>query len=376
MTQSSDEIDCERNTSIETYLVQLGNRRDEQTGAINLPIYMSTTFSHPELGQSTGYDYCRTQNPTREALEIGLAKLENGVAGFATSSGMSAIQLSLSIFASGSHIVASRDLYGGSYRYFKDLEEKGQFSFSYCDTEEQMIQAIQSNTVALYIETPTNPLMNEVSLQQLSKIAHEKNLVLIVDNTFLTPMIQQPLVEGADVVIHSATKYLAGHNDVLAGALVTNKPELAEKYGYQLNTTGAVLPAFESWLVVRGLKTLPIRMRQHEINAKQVVNYLKTQDLVTDIYYAGRGGMVSFKLERSEQVKPFLSALQLITFAESLGGVESLITYPTTQTHADIPEEERIAYGLTDNLLRLSVGIELVEDIINDLNQAFVAIKQ
>lgn len=374
MEKSSEGLDYGCSTTLETYLVQLGNRRDELTGAINLPIHMSTTFAHPELGKSTGYDYCRTQNPTREALELGLAKLEKGVAGFATSSGMSAIQLSLSIFNTGSHIVASRDLYGGSYRYFRDIEEKGQFSFSYCDTEYEIIQAIQSNTVALFIETPTNPLMNEVSLQRLSQVAKDNGLVLIVDNTFLTPMCQQPLVEGADVVIHSATKYLAGHNDVLAGALVTNDLELAEAYAFQLNTTGAVLPAFESWLVVRGLKTLPIRMKQHESNAKQVVAYLQTQRLVKDIFYVGRGGMVSFKLPSSNLVKPFLSSLRLITFAESLGGVESLITYPTTQTHADIPEAERMAYGLTDDLLRLSVGIETVEDIIFDLNQAFNSI--
>lgn len=362
--------------NIDTILAQIGNGQNPNTGSLNTPVYFSTTYQHPTLGASTGYDYTRTSNPTRSVLEDALAQLENGTRGFATSSGMSAIQLALSIFPAGSHFVTSRDLYGGSFRYFDELEQRELYSFTYCHEEADFAAAITEKTVAFFIESPTNPLMREVSIEKLSQLAHAQGLLVIVDNTFLTPLLQRPLELGADIVIHSATKYLGGHNDVLAGAVIVKDQELGERLFFQLNTTGAVLSPFDSWLLIRGLKTLSLRMTRHEENARAINAYLTEESLVTNIYYPNRGGMLSFTLADETKIKSFLSALNLFTFAESLGGVESLITYPTTQTHADIPAAERQAYGLTPDLLRLSVGIEAAADLINDLAQAFAAIKE
>lgn len=359
------------NQKLETILAQIGNRKDRANGAVNMPIYLATTYQHPGLGKSTGYDYTRTKNPTRDVLEEALAVLESGVQGFATSSGMSAIQLVFSLFPAQSHIVTCRDLYGGSFRYFKDLEEKGVFSFSYCEEEADFEKSITDQTVAFFIETPTNPLMNEFSISKIAKIAKAHGLLVIVDNTFFTPIIQRPLELGADIVVHSATKYLAGHNDILAGAVVTNSESLAEKLFYQFNTTGATLDPFDSWLLIRGLKTLSLRMEKHEKNAKEVLHYLKQEEQVREVFYPGKGGMISFKIKDEAKIGQFLAGLEIFTFAESLGGVESLITYPTTQTHADIPKEERESYGLTPDLLRLSIGIEDAGDLIQDLQQAF-----
>lgn len=357
---------------IETVLAQVGNNQNPRTGSINMPVYFSTTFAHPTLGESTGFDYTRTQNPTRKVLEEALAELENGHKAFATSSGMSAIQLVFSLFKSGSHIVASRDLYGGSYRYFQKLEEKGQFKFSYSESEDGFEQLIiPGETVALFIETPTNPLMNEVSIEKLSKLAQKFQLLLIVDNTFYTPILQKPLDQGADIVVHSATKYLGGHNDLLAGVVVAREESIAKKLSYEHNTTGATLSPFDCWLLMRGLKTLALRMERHQQNAQKFVAYLKNETAVTETFYPGKGGMVSFKITDASKVKEFLAALKLVTFAESLGGVESLITYPTTQTHADIPKDLRESYGLTPDLLRVSIGIENAEDLIADFKQAF-----
>lgn len=357
--------------SIDTFLAQIGNKQDPTTGAVNTPIHLSTTFQHPTLGESTGFDYSRTQNPTRKILEEALAVLESGSKAFATSSGMSAIQLIFSLFKSGSHFVSSRDLYGGSFRYFQNLEAKGQFNFSYSDTEEGFEELITPETVALFVETPTNPLMNEVSIERLARLSKKHELLLIVDNTFYTPLIQKPLDLGADIVIHSATKYLGGHNDVLAGAVIVKNPEIGERLAYEHNTTGAVLSPFDSWLLIRGLKTLALRMEKIEQNATEIITYLENEPTIKEVFYPGRGGMISFKVTDSQIIKSFLAKLKLVTFAESLGGVESLITYPTTQTHADIPIELRESYGLTPDLLRLSVGIESAKDIIKDLEQAF-----
>lgn len=354
-----------------TKLAQAGNRSNPATGALNPPVYFSTTFQHPELGASTGYDYSRTQNPTREIVEKVLAELEQGVKAFATSSGMSAIQLIFSLFKADDHIVASRDLYGGSYRFFAALEEKGQAHFSYADEEADFEALIQPNTVALFVETPTNPLMNEVSIEQLAALAKKNNLLLIVDNTFYTPLLQQPLTLGADLVIHSATKYLGGHNDLLAGVVVAQSPELAEKLTYYHNTTGACLAPFDCWLLLRGLKTLALRLERQQANAQELVTYLQQVPFIKNVYYPGKGAMVSFTLGEAARVAPLLKALSLVTFAESLGGVETLITYPTTQTHADIPKALRESYGLTADLLRVSVGIEAIEDLIADFDQAF-----
>jgi len=360
---------------MDTILAQIGNTKENTYGAISVPINMSTTYRHPGLGQSTGYDYTRTKNPTREVLEQAVAKLESGTRGFAASSGMSAIRMVVSIFEAGSHFVASRDLYGGSYRYFKDMERKGIYEFSYAETEEDFEKLIKKNTKAIFVETPTNPLMKEVSIENLAKMAKRYQLKVIVDNTFYTPLIQRPLELGADIVVHSATKYLSGHNDVLAGIVVTNSEELGEKLFFEHNTTGATLSALDSWLVIRGLKTLALRMKRHEESAKKIVTYLEKEENVTQVFYSGRGGMISFKI-KEEKIKQFLKALKIITFAESLGGVESLITYPTLQTHADIPQETREAYGLTSDLLRISVGIEDAEDLIEDLKHGFRSLEE
>ncbi|MBP2099280.1 PLP-dependent transferase [Enterococcus rivorum] len=357
--------------AIETFLAQIGNHQNPATGAINTPLYFSTTYEHPTLGESTGFDYTRTKNPTRDVVEHALAVLENGAVGLATSSGMSAIQLVLNQFPIGSQIVASRDLYGGSYRYFKELEKKGLYKFIYVDDENQFEGAMNERTTAVFLETPSNPLMREVSIEKIAALAHKVQAQVIVDNTFYTPLIQRPLDLGADVVIHSATKYLGGHNDLLAGAVITKDPTIGEKLAHDLNTTGAVLSPFDSWLLIRGLKTLGLRMERHESNARAIFDYLNNEPQVKEVFYPGKGGMISFKIESAATIVTFLKELKIFTFAESLGGVESLITYPTTQTHADIPKELRESYGLTEDLLRISTGIEASKDLIADLKQAF-----
>ncbi|WP_086350908.1 PLP-dependent transferase [Candidatus Enterococcus clewellii] len=353
-----------------TKLAQIGNHTDNQTGAISTPIYLSTTYAHPELGQSTGFDYTRTANPTRQVVEQALAQLEHGRYGFATSSGMSAIQLVFELFPCSSHFLVSRDVYGGSYRYFNDLEKKGSCHFTYFDTLAELEYLIDTETAAVFLETPTNPLMNELDITAASVIAKEYEALLIVDNTFLTPILQKPLTLGADIVVHSATKFLGGHNDLLAGAVITDSDFLGEKLAFALNTTGAVLSPFDSWLLIRGLKTLSLRVKQQQENAQALVAVLKQAPQIKEVLYPEQGSMISLKLQTAEQIPAFLAALNLFTFAESLGGVESLVTYPTTQTHADIPKELRESYGLTDDLLRLSIGIEAVEDLIEDIQQA------
>ncbi|TWI52851.1 methionine biosynthesis PLP-dependent protein [Halalkalibacter nanhaiisediminis] len=358
---------------LETILVQIGNRSEDRTGTINTPVYFSTAYRHTGIGESTGYDYARTGNPTREVLEKTIATLEEGDRGFACSSGMAAIQTVFSLFENGDEILASQDLYGGTYRLFEQGWNRWGLSFSYADPRnlEQFESSINDKTKALFIETPTNPLMQEASIPELAKIAKKHNLLLIVDNTFYTPLLQQPLVDGADIVIHSASKYLGGHNDVIAGLITARGAELCERIGYYHNGIGATLGAFDSWLLIRGMKTLALRMDKHQENAKAVVDFLEKHEGVTDVLYPGKGGMVSFRILKEEWVNPFLQQLKLISFAESLGGVESLMTYPATQTHMDIPEDIRIANGVCNRLLRFSVGIERTEDLLADLDQAF-----
>lgn len=362
----------------ETVFAQIGNKREEHLGAISTPIYFSTAFRHQEIGLLNGYDYTRTGNPTRDVLEEGLATLENGEQAFACSSGMSAIQLVFSLFKKDDHIIASRDLYGGSYRLFEIFEEKYGFHFSYWEGEDddELAGLIQENTKAIFIETPTNPLMKVTDISRTSKIAKQHELLLIVDNTLYTPYIQRPLEDGADIVIHSATKYLAGHNDVLAGVVVSQGEKINEELAFLHNSIGAVLSPFDCWSLIRGIKTLALRMNQHENNARGIIQYLKSNRLVKSVLYPGRGGMVSFEIIDENLVEPFLQSLRLFTFAESLGGVESLITYPVTQTHTDIPEDTRKSYGLSNCLLRVSVGIEHVDDLIGDFEQAFQTISE
>ncbi len=360
----------------ETLLVQIGNRREEHFRAVSTPIYFSTAYRHEEIGLQNGYDYIRTGNPTRDVLEAAVAELENGEEAFATSSGMAAVQLVFSLFDKGSHFISSRDIYGGNYRLFELYEKKYGFEFSYWNgtSYEELEELIQDNTEAIFIETPTNPLMHTVNLKKVSEITKKYSLLHIVDNTLYTPYIQRPLEEGADIVIHSATKYLAGHNDVLAGLVISKGETLNEELRILHNSIGAVLSPYDCWSLIRGMKTLALRMRQHETNAKHVLEYLSTHPLVTAVNYPGRSGMLSFEIVDESLVSPFLQALKLFTFAESLGGVESFITYPITQTHMDIPEKTRESYGLSNRLLRVSVGVEHEEDLIADLAQAFAAV--
>lgn len=355
---------------LETILAQAGIRKDKATGALISPIHFSTTYQHPEFGQSTGFDYTRTKNPTRHTLEETLAAIEQADYAIATSSGMSALVLAMEIFPLGAKVVAARDLYGGSFRWFNHREEEGRFSFTYTNTEAEMIAAISDETDLVFIETPTNPLMVEFDIARVAAVAHAHQAKVIVDNTFYSPIYQNPIVEGADIVIHSATKYLAGHNDVLAGVVVTNDKAIYDKLYYNLNTTGPVLSPFDSYLLMRGLKTLKLRMEKATANAREIVAFLKQSDAVKEVLYTGKGGMISVKVQDESKIPIILNSLEVFTFAESLGGVESLITYPATQTHADIPAAVRASYGLTDDLLRLSIGIEDAQDLIDDLAQA------
>lgn len=362
--------------SIETKLVQLGNQSDPRTGAVNPPIHLSTAYKHGGIGQSTGYDYTRTKNPTREILEKGIATLENGDAGFACSSGMAAVQLVLALFKPGDEIIVPDDIYGGTYRLLKTFSETYNIHPVYFKSVDDIQGLITENTKAILLETPTNPLMIEFDLDVFSEICKKNDLLFIVDNTFYTPYFQRPIEHGADIVLHSATKYIAGHNDVLAGLVVSKGEELSEKLAFLHNGMGLVLSPIDSWLVIRGLKTLHLRLKQHDANAKQIAAYLAEEPLVTDVLYTGKGGMLSFRLADAKMIDPFLQKIELITFAESLGGVESFITYPATQTHADIPYEERVARGVDDRLLRFSVGVEEAEDLIADLQQVFEQLRK
>lgn len=371
---------------IESILTQIGSKKEKKTGAINYPVYFATAYEHIG-GQSTGYDYTRTANPTRDILEAAIAELEKGDAGFACSSGMAAIQTILGLFSKGDHLIVSLDLYGGSYRLFEQVMKRFGLGFSFVDLrDEQAIrQVISPETKAIFVETPTNPLMRVTDLRMISRIAKQYQLLHIVDNTFMTPYLQQPLTLGADIVLHSGTKYLGGHNDVLAGLIVTKGEELSERVRFLHNSIGAVLGPLDAWLLMRGLKTLALRMDKHQENAYQIAQYLQNHPQVDEVFYPafataekkihqlqakGFGGMLSFRVKDGALIEPLLQRLQLIAFAESLGGVESLITYPVKQTHADIPEEIRDSIGVCDRLLRISIGIEHIEDLKQDLEQA------
>ena len=358
------------------------------TGSITPAIYLSSTFAHPRLGETTGYNYAREINPTRERLERLMTALEGGVDALAFASGMAAVTAVLELFGSGDHIITGDDLYGGSFRLFRGLGVARGVEFSQVHTSDldAVQKALRPNTRAIYLETPTNPMMEISDLRKLAALAHEHNAILIVDNTFLTPYFQQPLQLGADIVVHSGTKYLCGHNDVLCGFTVTNNQAIADKLRLIYKTTGACLGPLDSWLVIRGIKTLPLRMDKHQANAVAITQWLLGQKKVTKVLYpglpdhpghaiscqqtTGHGGMISFEVDSAATAASILERVRIIKFAESLGGTESLITYPIRQTHADLPPEECIAKGITDRLLRLSVGIEDSGDLISDLEQA------
>ncbi len=377
--------------NIETRLARVGLGSDPATGAISTPIHPSSTYAHPGLGETTGFDYARTGNPTRQVLEQALAGLEGGVAGFAFASGMAALTTFFLLFRPGDHVVVSDDLYGGTYRLLEQVFRGFGVRATYADLTDPAAAAgaITSDTKALLVETPTNPLMKVADLAALADLSRSRGVLLAVDNTFLTPYYQRPLEHGAHLVIHSATKYLGGHNDLLAGAVVAREADLAERIGFLHNTTGPVLPPQDSWLLLRSLKTLGVRLKRQSESAARLARFLREHPAVAQVFYpgfedhpghgvmrrqaSGFGGMLSFRLTALERVPAFLKTLRCITFAESLGGVETLVTVPSRQTHCDIPPQVRERMGVTDDLLRLSVGLEAPEDLMADLVQALDA---
>ncbi len=361
---------------------------EPSTGSVSFPIYQTSTFRHKELGVSTGFDYSRLQNPTRQELERTIAILENGLEGFALSSGQAA---NLSIFTwlnPGDHVLISNDIYGGTFRIAEDIFVKYGVAFTYVEMSDlnAVKAAVTSQTRMFFIETPTNPLMKVADIAAISGYAKSIGVITVVDNTFLTPYFQKPLDLGADVVVHSGTKYLGGHNDTMAGLVVVKSQEMADHMRLQLKTQGNGLAALDSWLILRGLKTLHLRMERHNQNAYKTAHWLRKHPLVKKVYYvgfenhpgyeitkkqtAGFGGMISFTVNSEDTVKRILKNVDMIMFAESLGGTETLITYPTTQTHESIPEDIKQKLGITREFLRMSVGLEHADDIIRDLNRA------
>ena len=375
--------------SIESRCIHLENDRGENRfGAISFPIYQTATFSHPGLGQSTGYDYTRMQNPTREQLEKTVAALEKGCDCIAFSSGMAAITTVMELFGPGDHLIVDADLYGGTIRLFNNISQKNGISITYINCSKEDVKAyIRENTRAVFIETPTNPMMNATDIKALAGITKENRLLLIVDNTFLSPYLQNPLTLGADIVIHSGTKYLAGHNDTIAGFAVVKDKELSDRLRFLYKTIGAGLSPFDSWLVLRGIQTLAVRMDRAQENAQKLSEWLLSREEVTKVLYPGLkdhpgyevmkkqargfGAMITFDVRDKEITQRLLQNVQLIRFAESLGGAETLLTYPIRQTHADVSGDVLEKNGITETTLRMSVGIENVKDLIADLKGAF-----
>jgi cystathionine beta-lyase/cystathionine gamma-synthase len=371
-----------------TDAIHVGQEPDPATGAIIVPIYQTSTFVQEELGKHKGYEYARTSNPTRAALERNVAALEGGQFAFAFASGMAAIHMVMSLLKAGDHVVAGHNLYGGSFRLFERVLKDFGLDFSYANTSrlDEVEPALGPNTRLIFIETPTNPVMEITDIPAVAALARRRGVPLAVDNTFMSPFFQQPLRLGADIVIHSTTKYLNGHSDGVGGAVILNDPSLADRLKFLQNAAGAVLGPFDCWLVLRGVKTLAVRMAKHNENGLAVARYLETHPKVKRVHYPGLpahpqhalakrqmtgfGGMISFETRSLANAKTVLKSVRLCSLAESLGGVETLISHPATMTHASVPEEERNRIGITDGLVRISVGIEDVEDIIADLDQA------
>jgi len=372
-----------------TDAIHVGQEPDPATGAIIVPIYQTSTFVQEELGKHKGYEYARTSNPTRAALERNLAALEGAPFSFAFASGMAAINCLMSLLKSGDHVVAGQNLYGGSFRLFERVLKDFGLTFSYVNTcqLEEVERAFRPNTRMIFIETPTNPIMEITDIASTASLAHSHGTRLAVDNTFMSPYFQRPLALGADFVVHSTTKYLNGHSDGVGGAVMLNDDTLADRLKFLQNAAGAVLGPFDSWLVLRGVKTLPVRMQQHNRNGMVVAEFLEhLYPKIKKVYYpglpshpqhelakrqmAGFGGMISFDTGSLENARKVLKSVRLCSLAESLGGVETLISHPASMTHASVPSDERNRRGITDGLLRISVGIEEVEDIIADLDQA------
>lgn len=382
------------NTSIETQVIHAGERPDPTTGAIMTPIYATSTYVQSAPGEHKGYEYSRSQNPTREALERCLATLENGAKGFAFASGLAAIGTVLETLNTGDHIIASDDLYGGTFRLFDAVRKRSaglSFSFVDCTDPKNVESAIQSNTKMLWVETPSNPMLKLIDLEKMVSIARDHQLISVADNTFATPILQKPLDVGFDIVVHSLTKYLNGHSDIVGGAVIAKSKEIAEKIGYLQNAVGGILGPFDSFLALRGIKTLALRMQRHCDNAMQLAEWLTAHPRVKRVYYpgldshpqhqlakkqmAGFGGMISVELKADlAATKKMLSNCQVFALAESLGGVESLIEHPAIMTHASVPVATRERLGITDGFIRLSVGVEAVDDLKADLEQAMAAL--
>jgi len=373
-----------------TKTIHGGQIKEKGYGAVMPPIYQTSTYSQTKPGEHKGYEYSRTHNPTRTALENSLASIENGKHGLAFSSGLSAIDAVLKLFEPGDEIISTNDLYGGSYRLFDKVFKKFGLKFIFSDLQdiEEVSGLITNKTKMIWVETPTNPMMNLIDVQSLSEICRKNKVLLAVDNTFATPYLQKPLDLGADIVMHSATKYLAGHSDVILGALIVKDDQLAEKLYFLQNASGAICGPMDSFLTLRGIKTLHVRMERHCFNAEKIVNFLANHERVDKLYWpgipthpnhklaksqmSGFGGMVSFTTKDGDfkSVQEITSKFKVFTLAESLGGVESLANHPASMTHASIPKELREKTGVVDSLIRLSVGIEDHEDLISDLKQA------
>jgi cystathionine beta-lyase len=375
----------------ETALIHGGISTDERTGAVNVPIYQTSTYQQDGLGKMRGYEYSRTGNPTREALEKLIAELEGGKAGFAFGSGMAAITAVLSLLNAGDRVLISSNVYGGTFRVLDQVFNHFGITYTIADTADlaKYESQITADTKAVIIESPANPLMTVTDIAAVAQVSHQHGLLVIVDNTFMTPYLQKPLELGADIVVHSATKYLGGHSDVVAGLAVGSSEALAQKIAFIQNSTGGVLGPFDSFLLIRGIKTLAVRMDRHVENAQKAAEFLLHHPAVKKVYYPGlpdaqgyavnqkqakNGGvMISFELHENYDINRFFESLQLVMLAESLGGVESLVCHPATMTHASIPADIRKKVGITDGLIRLSVGIENIADILADLQQAIAA---
>ena len=371
-----------------TKAIHAGQEPDEATGAVSVPIYQTSTYAQEGLGKHKGFEYARTQNPTRMALERNLATLEGGKACFAFASGMAATNAVMTLLKAGDHVIVSDNTYGGTFRLFDKVLKNFGLDFSYVDAREphNVEEAARAETRMIFIETPTNPVMSLVDIRAVSEISRRRGIRLVVDNTFMSPFFQRPLELGADIVVHSTTKYLNGHSDGVGGAVILNDDEDIARMAFIQNAAGAILSPMDSWLVMRGTKTLAVRMRQHDENGRVVAQFLAEHPKIQKVYYPGLkshpqhelasrqmdgfGGMISFETGSLENAKLVLESVKLCTLGESLGGVETLISHPATMTHASVPETERYRLGITDGLVRVSVGIEDVEDIIADLDQA------
>ncbi|SQB98411.1 cystathionine gamma-synthase [Helicobacter fennelliae] len=376
------------NYHFDTLLIHGGDTTDPRTKAVNTPIYQTSTYAQSALGKHSGYEYSRTKNPTRDGIESLIAQLEGGAFGFAFASGMAAISCVLSLFKSGDKILISHNVYGGTFRVLDKVFANFNISYELIDMRdiELLEKSIDSSVKALLLETPANPLMSVISLEEIARIAKKHRILSIVDNTFMTPYLQRPLEFGIDIVVHSATKYLGGHSDLIAGLVVVNDKTLGERLGFLQNSIGAILAPFDSFLLIRGIKTLGLRMQKHCENALYIARFLSKNQAIEKVYYpfldsdngytiqksqaSGGGGMISFELKEGYDYKTFLESTQIIVLAESLGGVESLLCHPASMTHASIPQALREQIGIKQNLIRLSVGIENVKDLCDDIAHA------